>query len=96
MANSLYLPVRRRGNKVSIAICMRCQEKIYYDDLQRDPNNSEWYCKDCVDLYDPYRLPARRTEDISLQHPRPDVLIEIPGGVPNDVPTIVTNPNTED
>ncbi len=69
---SLYLPVRTKG-KASIAICNRCQMKIYYDDLKQDPNNKQWYCTNCVDIYDPWRLPARRTEDISLNHPRPDV-----------------------
>lgn len=68
---SLYLPVRTKGT-VAIAICNRCQMKVYYDDLRKDPNNNNWYCKDCVDLYDPWRLPARRAENISLDHPRPD------------------------
>ena len=27
----------------------------------------------CADEIDPYRLPARKTEKISLQYPRPDV-----------------------
>lgn len=72
---SLYLPVRV-GKSVAIAVCPRCQMKVYYDDLRQDPNNNQWYCAECVDLYDPYRLPARKTEDVSLQHPRPDVELE--------------------
>jgi len=72
---SLYLPVNLKGS-AAIAVCPRCQKKIQYDQLRRDPNNSNYYCPECVDLYDPWRLPARRTEDISLQHPRPDVELE--------------------
>jgi hypothetical protein len=68
---SLYLPVKTSGS-AAIAICTRCQMKKYYDDLRQDPNTKNWYCKDCVDIYDPWRLPARNPENISLQHPRPD------------------------
>jgi len=68
---SLYLPVRAKGT-VAIAVCFRCQKKVHYDALRQDPNNKQYYCGECVDLYDPWRLPARRPEDISLQHPRPD------------------------
>lgn len=46
--------------------------KIQYDDLTRDPNNGNYFCPDCVDKYDPWRLPARKAENINLQHPRPD------------------------
>ncbi len=68
---SLYLPVRTQG-KVAIAICPRCNFKAQYDDLVQDPNNKLWVCKDCCDVYDPWRLPARQAEDIALAHPRPD------------------------
>lgn len=69
---SLYLPVRTKGS-AAIAICNRCQRKVYYDCLKQDPNNKQWYCPDCVDIYDPWRLPARRPEKIEADHPRPDV-----------------------
>ncbi len=72
---SLYLPINLQGS-AAIAICSRCQRKVQYVDLKQDPNNMNWYCSECVDLYDPWRLPARRAEDISLQHPRPDVELE--------------------
>ena len=70
---STYLPVKNVGGSMAIAICFRCQMKMYQGDLKQDPNNQNWYCKECVDLFDPWRLPARQPEDISLQHPRPDV-----------------------
>lgn len=72
---SLYLPVQIKGS-AAIAICPRCQKKVPYDSLVQDPNNKMWVCKDDQDLYDPWRLPARRPEDISLQHPRPDEELE--------------------
>lgn len=50
--------------------------KVYHDDLEKDPNTGLMVCKDCKDIYDPYRKPQRIPEDISLQHPRPDVELE--------------------
>jgi hypothetical protein len=68
---SAFLDIRA-GNSVAISICKRCNSKIHYADLVKDPNTLNYYCKDCVDLYDPYRMPARRAEDIGLTNPRPD------------------------
>ena len=73
---SLFKPIRLRG-KASIAVCPRCNTKVYYDDLRMDPNTKNWYCEACVDIYDPYRLPARTTEDISLRHPRTDGSVDV-------------------
>ena len=47
-------------------------------------------CKDDLDNYDPWRLPARQTENIALRFPRPDTPIGLPAnlintqGAPND------------
>ena len=42
-------------------------------------------CQDnCADEKDPYRLPARKTERITLQYPRPDVSVAVN---PNDLTT---------
>jgi hypothetical protein len=38
----------------------------------------------CADNKDPYRLPARQTERITLQYPRPDVSVAVD---PNDIVT---------
>ena len=70
-----YLPVRSKGN-TAISVCYRCSRKVYYADLKKDPNNGQYFCQECCDIYDPWRLPARRAEDISLQHPRPDTSLE--------------------
>jgi hypothetical protein len=70
------------GNTViAIAICDRCRMKRAYVDLVSDPNSPGLrVCKEggCLDEFDPYRLPARTTEDISLRHPRPDEPLEMP------------------
>jgi hypothetical protein len=69
----LFLSPKRGGTTVSVAICDRCRKKVYYDELKPDGDSPGLrVCKDCNDMEDPYRLPPRKTEDISLQHPRPD------------------------
>ena len=78
-----------RGNTtLSIAICDRCKMKRAYDFLVSDINYPGLrVCQDtCADQKDPYRLPARQTEKISLRFPRPDV------SVAADNDAIVTNP----
>ncbi len=74
---SLYLPVRTSGS-AAIAVCPRCQKKMYYDALKKDPNNGNYYCEGCVDVLDPWRKPARGADNVDLQHPRPDVELENP------------------
>ena len=66
-----------RGNSVlSVAICDRCNRKFAYVDLMPDPNAPGMrVCKEDLDQYDPWRLPAIQPENITLRHPRPDVSI---------------------
>jgi hypothetical protein len=62
--------------KIAIGICGRCARKVAYSSLRPDPNYPALYvCEDrgCWDDLDPYRLPARQSERIDLDHPRPDV-----------------------
>jgi DNA-cytosine methyltransferase len=71
-----------RGNTVlNIAICDRCKMKRAYSDMSDDGNiRGLRVCNQgCSDERDPYRLPARPTEKISVRFPRPDVFI---GGPP--------------
>lgn len=84
----IYLDTR--GNSVlSVAICDRCSRKFAYVDLRPDPNFPGMrVCKDDLDQYDPWRLPARQTENIALRHPRPDVSIAV------DNQHLVTQGNT--
>lgn len=66
--NTLGLPV------VAIGVCDRCKTKRSILKLVADPNSPGLrVCEDtCRDLLDPYRLPARKTENITIRHPRPD------------------------
>jgi hypothetical protein len=78
-----------RGNSIlSVAVCDRCNRKFAYADLMPDPNFPGMrVCAEDKDNFDPWRLPARQTENISLRFPRPDVSvtlqpteITLPGG----------------
>jgi len=73
---SKYLPVKAVGGSMAIAICPRCQKKMYHGAMKQDPNTKNWYCKECVDEFDPWRKPMRAPDDITLSHPRPDVTLE--------------------
>ena len=73
---SLYLAPKVVRGTVAIAICDRCGMKLYNGDLVKDPNNGLRVCVDCKDDFDPYRLPARRTENVALDRPRPDEELE--------------------
>jgi len=66
-----------RGNSVlSVAICDRCRCKFAYVDLMPDPNFPGMrVCKEDLDNFDPWRLPAIQTENIALRFPRPDTNI---------------------
>jgi len=68
-----------RGNSVlSVAICDRCSRKFAYVDLMPDPNFPGMrVCKEDLDNFDPWRLPAIQTENIALRFPRPDVSVAI-------------------
>jgi hypothetical protein len=64
-----------RGNSVlTIAICDRCKRKVPYSNIRSDGNiPAIRVCGDgCSDQFDPYRLPARQPERISVRFPRPD------------------------
>jgi hypothetical protein len=72
---AVFLDTRGR-TKIAIAICGRCGEKFPYDDLMEDPNIPGLrVCRDDRDDFDPYRLPSRESENISLEFPRPDIPI---------------------
>jgi hypothetical protein len=67
-----------------IGVCARCWQKFSLEDLFSDPNSPGLkVCKDDLDDYDPYRLPARRTEDVTLRFYRPDEDLSTGGAVPN-------------
>jgi hypothetical protein len=70
---------------LSIAVCDRCNRKVPYTELRADPNFPGLrVCRDDVDQYDPWRLPAIQTEVITLRHPRPDQSVALN---PNNITT---------
>ena len=70
---SIYLDTRGLAS-LAIAVCDRCNLKFPIGELQPDPNSPGLrVCAKDRDQFDPYRLPARQTENITLRHPRPDV-----------------------
>ena len=64
-------------SSLAIGICGRCSRKFPIDELMPDPNYPGLRCcPEDLDEYDPYRLPARQTEDITVRFPRPDTPLE--------------------
>ena len=78
----VYLSTRGKTT-LGIGICGRCSRKFSLDDLYSDPNAPGlMVCKDDIDEYDPYRLPARQPDNIVLPFTRPDTPIPTnPAGV---------------
>jgi hypothetical protein len=75
------------GNaSLAIFICDRCKMKRAIVEAMPDPNfpGLKVCQQGCADQIDPYRLPARKTERITLQYPRPDVSVATD---PNDIIT---------
>lgn len=74
---------------IAIFICDRCKMKRPIIEAMPDPNfpGLKVCQQGCADQKDPYRLPARQTERITLQYPRPDVSVAVN---PND---LLTQPN---
>lgn len=79
------------GNaSLAIFICDRCKMKRAIDEAMPDPNfpGLKVCQQGCADQIDPYRLPARKTEKISLRYPRPDVSVAVD---PSDIVTTGDN-----
>ena len=76
---SIFLDTTGKAS-LAIGICDRCQRKFPIDELLSDPNSPGLrVCKEDRDQYDPYRLPARSEEQISLPFARPDVALTVEG-----------------
>jgi hypothetical protein len=68
------------GNSdIAIAVCDRCKMKRAHSVMRPDPNFPGLQVCDqgCADEFDPYRLPARKTERITIRFPRPDVSVAV-------------------
>ena len=66
--------INTTGNPtLGLGICGRCSRKLPIHQLYDDPNVPMLkVCEKDRDQYDPYRLPARETENITLPFVRPD------------------------
>lgn len=64
---------------IAIAVCDRCKMKRYHAVMRSDPNFPGLQVCDqgCADQFDPYRLPARKTERITIRFPRPDLSVAV-------------------
>ena len=73
---ALYLDTSGFASR-SIAVCDRCRLKVPYSVLAADKNAPGLrVCAECNDNLDPWRLPPRSTENITLRHPRPDAQLD--------------------
>ena len=80
-AVALYLDTSGFSSR-SIAICDRCRMKMAYDLLSADRNFPGLrVCAACTDNLDPWRLPARMSENITIRYPRPDEPLSASGGL---------------
>lgn len=62
----------------AVGICDRCNRRFPLHELIQDGNLPGLrVCRDDWDELDPYRLPARQTENITLPFVRPDVPIAV-------------------
>ena len=78
----IFLDTRGKAS-LGIGLCARCSRKFPIVDLSPDPNSPGlMVCEEDKDVLDPYRLPARQTEDITLPFYRPDVDLTDPSPIP--------------
>ena len=94
---SIYLDTRGRSS-IAIAICDRCKRKFSITELMSDPNSPGLrVCREDVDDLDPYRLPSRQPDNITLHFVRPDApLNSDPAGlVSEDDNSFIIGTNTE-
>jgi len=68
----------RGKSTLAVGICGRCSRKFSLDDLYSDPNFVGLkVCRKDLDDYDPWRLPARPADQISLRFARPDTPLTV-------------------
>jgi hypothetical protein len=79
---SIYLDTRGRST-LGIGLCARCSRKMSLDELFSDPNSPGLrVCREDLDQLDPYRLPPRQPDNITLPFVRPDApLVSNPAGL---------------
>jgi hypothetical protein len=69
---SIWLDTRGRST-LGIGLCARCSRKMSLEELFSDPNSPGLkVCRADLDQLDPYRLPPRQPDQITLPFVRPD------------------------
>lgn len=95
---AIWLDTRGRST-LAIGVCDRCRRKMSLEELYSDPNSPGLrVCLEDRDEYDPYRLPARQPEKITLPFIRPDADIAVqPKGLvtQDDNNFLITNNNDD-
>jgi len=70
---SIWLDTRGKS-VLGIAVCARCSRKMSITELFSDPNSPGLrVCREDLDQLDPYRLPPRQPDNITLPFVRPDL-----------------------
>lgn len=79
---SIWLDTRGRST-LGIGLCARCSRKMSLDELFSDPNSPGLrVCREDLDNLDPYRLPPRQPDTITLPFVRPDLPLNTdPAGI---------------
>ena len=83
------------NSSLSVFICDRCKMKRPYSDMRPDGNiPAIKVCSEsCSDEWDPYRLPARQPEKITIRFPRPDLDIAVYDDALTTDPNVALDPN---
>lgn len=92
-----FLNTRGKAS-LAIALCDRCKRKFPIGELLSDPNSKGLrVCREDLDVFDPWRLPPRVTEKITLRDPRPDEGIPVVSNylVTEDGSYILNTPQSE-
>lgn len=77
---------------LGVGLCGRCSAKLPLIELHNDPNSPGlMVCIDDLDVLDPWRLPARQTEDINLPFVRPDTSIDVPAALAAQDALLIAN-----
>lgn len=81
---SVWLNTRGRST-LGIGWCDRCKFKFSLDDLSSDRNAPGLkVCSKCNDEFDPYRLPARQPDDLTLPFYRMQEPLIVPDEIDPD------------
>lgn len=68
-----FKPYKVVGGTCALGVCDRCHMTKYLGSLVPDGEYpSLRVCPTCADIKDPWTLPPRKTESITLRYPRPD------------------------